>query len=83
LEPRERALEVLVFGLRRSEGVDHAWFEEKTGMTIDSLVGRLLQPLVELKLIADDERRIRLTRDGVMVSDSIFSRLLTRCHLAA
>jgi oxygen-independent coproporphyrinogen-3 oxidase len=83
LGPRERALELLVFALRRREGIDRAWFEKKTGMSLDTLVGCMLQPLVELKLVCDDEQRIRLTRDGLLVSDSIFSQFLSTSRDAA
>ncbi|MEX2139314.1 MAG: radical SAM family heme chaperone HemW [Pirellulales bacterium] len=82
LDDGERALEVLVFALRRREGIDRVWFEKKTGMSLDSLVGEMLQPLVELQLISDDDQRIRLTRDGLLVSDSILSRFLTGIQVA-
>ena len=83
LGPRERAMEVLVFALRRREGVDRAWFAAKTGRSLDSLLGSMLQPLVDLKLLADEKQGIRLTRDGLMVSDSIFSRFLNPSGEAA
>jgi oxygen-independent coproporphyrinogen-3 oxidase len=83
LNPRERALEVLVFALRRREGVDRKWFEAKSGKNLDSLLGQTLQSLVELKLLADDGRRICLTRNGLLVSDSICSQFLTASCVAA
>jgi oxygen-independent coproporphyrinogen-3 oxidase len=83
LGPRERATELLVFALRRREGVDRAWFAAKTGWSVDTLVGRMLGPLVNLKLLSDDEQGVRLTREGLMVSDSIFSRFLTSSQEAA
>ena len=82
LNPYERALEVLVFALRRREGVDREWFKAKTGKSLDSLVGQTLQPLIEQKLMADNGRQICLTRDGLLVSDSICSRLLTAGRVA-
>jgi oxygen-independent coproporphyrinogen-3 oxidase len=76
LAPRERALELLVFALRRLDGVDRAWFEERTGQRLDFIVGGVLAPLVEQNLLADDGQRVRLTRGGLLVSDSIAGLLL-------
>jgi oxygen-independent coproporphyrinogen-3 oxidase len=75
----ERALEVLVFALRRLEGVGRTWFLQKTGTSLDTLLGDLLPPLVRTNLVIEEGDRIRLSRDGLLVSDSIFSRFL-RSH---
>ena len=76
LSPRERALEVLVFALRRIEGVQRSWFQHKTGIGLDTLIGPVLPPLIASNLILDEQKRIRLTREGLFVSDAIFSRFL-------
>jgi oxygen-independent coproporphyrinogen III oxidase len=83
LNPHERALELLVFALRRREGVSREWFKAKTGKSLDSLVGQTLQTLIEQKLMAEDGRQVFLTRDGLLVSDSICSRFLTAKGVAA
>jgi oxygen-independent coproporphyrinogen-3 oxidase len=83
LNPQQRALELLVFALRRRDGVDRRWFETKAGRSIDSLVGEMLPLLTRLKLITDDAQRIRLTREGLLVSDSICSRFLRASRDAA
>jgi oxygen-independent coproporphyrinogen-3 oxidase len=78
LEPEDRARELLVFGLRRMEGVARDWFAAQTGYTLDALVGEPLQRYVSLELLADTGDRVRLTREGLFVSDAIWPDFL-RC----
>ncbi|MFO0899884.1 MAG: radical SAM family heme chaperone HemW [Pirellulales bacterium] len=76
LPPTERARERLVFGLRRLEGVDRQEFEAATGFALDELAGRVLPRFVGRGLLADDGRRVSLTRTGLLVSDSLWGELL-------
>jgi len=76
LEPKDRARERLVFGLRRLEGVNREQFAEANGYEIDSLVGRALREIVEHGLLTDYGNVIRLTRAGLLVSDAIWSKFL-------
>ena len=76
LPPDEKARELLVFGLRRMEGVDRKWFVAQSGFHLDELVGEPLRTLVSAGLLADDGRRVKLTREGLFVSDSIWPELL-------
>ncbi len=76
LAPENVAREALVFGLRRLEGVDRAGFAARTGFEIDALVGEELQRFVELGLLVDEDGRVRLSREGLLVSDSIWPDFL-------
>ena len=76
LAPEDRAREVLVFGLRRLEGVDRATFSQQTGFDIDQLVGQPLRHYTELGMLLDDRQRIRLSRQGLLVSDAIWPDFL-------
>jgi len=76
LPPREKARELLVFGLRRMEGVDREWFAAHSGFQLDELIGEPLRALVSNGLLADDGRRVKLTREALFVSDSIWPELL-------
>ncbi len=78
LEPEDRARELLVFGLRRMEGVARDWFTARTGFKIDALVGQPLEHYLALGLFEDAGERIRLTREGLFVSDAIWPDFL-RC----
>jgi oxygen-independent coproporphyrinogen-3 oxidase len=76
LAPEDRAREHLVFALRRLEGIARANFAERTGCEIDTLVGEPLRKYVGLGLLADDGQRVRLTREGLFVSDAIWPEFL-------
>jgi len=76
LSPEQRAREALVFGLRQLDGVDAAAFAARTGFTIERLVGAVLPAHVEQGLLAFNGDRLRLTRRGLLVSDSIWPGFL-------
>jgi oxygen-independent coproporphyrinogen-3 oxidase len=76
LSPEARARELLVFGLRRIEGVFRREFSNRTGISLDTLVAKPLRRFIELGLLADDGKRIRLTREGLFVSDAIWPEML-------
>jgi oxygen-independent coproporphyrinogen-3 oxidase len=76
LSAAARARELLVFGLRRIAGVDRQWFRERSGFDLDRLVAAPLKKFVALGLLADDGANVRLTRDGLFVSDAIWPEML-------
>jgi oxygen-independent coproporphyrinogen III oxidase len=76
LAPSDRARETLVFGLRRLAGVERDAFEEQTGFAVDVLAGEVIRRMVDLGLLADDGQRIRLTREGLLVSDAMWPEFL-------
>jgi oxygen-independent coproporphyrinogen-3 oxidase len=78
LEPEDRAREMLVFGLRRLEGIRREPFATRTGFRIDDLIGRPLADLVSHGLLRDDGQSVQLTREGLYVSDAIWPRFLRR-----
>ena len=78
LDPEDRARERFVFGMRRLEGVDREEFAAQTGLQLDALVGPALPRMVEAGLFDDNGRRVRLTREGLYVSDAIWPQFLRR-----
>lgn len=76
LEPADRARETLVFGLRRLEGIDRAEFAARTGFEVEALVGEALRRYVEAGFLEADSRHIRLSREGLFVSDAIWPSFL-------
>jgi oxygen-independent coproporphyrinogen-3 oxidase len=78
LEPEDRAREWLVFGLRRLEGVTRETFAERTGFDLDRLVGEPLRRMTGLGLLLDEGGRVRLSREGLFVSDAIWPHFLNR-----
>lgn len=77
LEPEARARETAVLMLRRTVlGVDRADFRERTGFDFDGLAGPALPRHVEGGLLEDDGRRVRLTREGFFLADTVLCDLL-------
>ncbi len=78
LDDEESARERLVFGLRRLEGIQRQAFHEATGFDVNELVGESLTRFVDANLLENTGSRIRLTREGLLVSDSIWPEFLSR-----
>jgi oxygen-independent coproporphyrinogen III oxidase len=78
LGDEDRARERLVIGLRRMRGVNGTEFAVETGFSIELLGGAELQWLLAQRWLEWDAGTLRLTRKGLVVSDSIWSRLLRR-----
>jgi oxygen-independent coproporphyrinogen-3 oxidase len=76
LSPLDRARELLVVGLRRLQGVERKDFAARTGFTIDQLAGKTIERFVERGSLSDDGHTIRLTKEGLFVSDSLWPHLL-------
>lgn len=70
------ARERLVFALRRLEGVDAIGFASQTGFTIEQLGGTALAKFLSLGLLEVAAGRLRLTRAGLLVSDSLWGEFL-------
>ncbi len=76
LPPAEAARERLVFGLRMLEGVERKGLAAATGLEIDALVGDALRGFVAQGLLEDTGDCIRLTRQGLLVSDALWPAFL-------
>ncbi|MEM6259548.1 MAG: radical SAM family heme chaperone HemW [Planctomycetota bacterium] len=69
-----RFAEQLMLGLRLSEGIDAQWFDGHPALRNDQR--ETANEWVDLGLLERAEGRLRLTRKGVFVADSVIARLL-------
>jgi oxygen-independent coproporphyrinogen-3 oxidase len=76
LPPEAKARELLVFALRRLEGVDRSWFKTKCGFEIDALVAEPLKKFIAAGWLQDNGERIKLTREGLFISDALWPEFL-------
>jgi oxygen-independent coproporphyrinogen-3 oxidase len=77
LEPRERAREMLLMGLRLSEGIDAARFAARTGMTLDAALDPdTLGMAVEAGYLMQAEGCLRATPEGRKRLDALLARLV-------
>ncbi len=67
----------LVFGLRRMEGLHRATFQEETGFDLVDLGGEPLRRFLSQGLLQWKDDHLSLTRDGLLISDSLWPDLLS------
>jgi oxygen-independent coproporphyrinogen-3 oxidase len=72
LSPEDRAREALVLGLRRMRGIDCGSFAKRTGYRVEDLGGPALSRHLSLGLLERMGDTLRLTREGLYVSDSLW-----------
>ncbi len=83
LSRRELALDRIVFGLRRIEGVDLGRWGRETGLSLDELIEPdVLERLVQAELLIIDGDFLKLTRRGLMVGDSVCGQILQAAQIA-
>ncbi len=77
LDPEGRARETAVLMLRRTAiGLDRVDFAHRTGCSIDDLAGPVIARFVASGLLDDDGRRVRFTREGLFLADSVLCEML-------
>ena len=76
LSSENRARELFVLGLRQTDGIDPAEFAPRSGLELRSLAGEALDQLIEQGLIEEADGRIRLSREGRFLADSVAGELL-------
>lgn len=68
--------EFMFLGLRLTEGVSFAGFEERFGQGMKNIYGSQIEELVKDELLQEDEIGIRLTKRGVDISNYVFEKFL-------
>ena len=76
MTPLEAEQERVVLGLRRRDGLDRGEFLSASGFALDAVAGPAIRRWVAGGLATDDGQRVRLTRDGLLVSDSLWGDVL-------
>lgn len=77
LTPEERARETATLMIRRVQmGINRSDFLTRTGFSIDELAGPAILRNLQNGLLIDDGTSIRLTRQGVMLGDTVASDFL-------
>ena len=77
LDAEARARETAVLMLRRTMiGLDRDDFRWRTGFDLDTLAGATIEKYVGRGLLEDDSRRIRFTREGLFLADTVLCEFL-------
>jgi len=78
MDAEAAARERLVVGLRRRDGVERTAFRKASGIDVDAIAGPAIAAWIAQGLATDDGATIRLTRAGLLVSDSLWAEVLVR-----
>ncbi len=77
LAPEERAREMLLMGLRLTEGIDPARFARRTGIALaDAIDGETLSRAIEAEYLEADPARLRATPAGRLRLDALLAQLV-------
>lgn len=76
LTPEAKARESLVMNLRQLDGVERDNFARDTGFDYHDLCRTEIQWLKEIGMLEEVDNRLKLTSEGIFVSDRIFSELV-------
>lgn len=76
LTQKEQMEEEMFLGLRKKSGVSMARFEEKFGRSFDELYGEIVKDLVQQGLMQIDGDRVRMTKRGLFLGDTVAERFI-------
>jgi oxygen-independent coproporphyrinogen-3 oxidase len=71
LPQKQRASEILIMALRMTSGISKKEFIQRSGFDLNELFEKQLNKLTQTGLISFDDERVRLTRKGLSVADSV------------
>lgn len=78
LDQKSQIEEFMILGLRMMAGVSKTEFQKRFGQTMDEKYGAVLEKLNALSLIQEQGEYIRLTEQGIDVSNEIFIMFMDR-----
>jgi putative oxygen-independent coproporphyrinogen III oxidase len=76
LSQREQMEEEMFLGLRKKSGVSMVRFEEKFERSFQKLYGDIVKDLVQQGLIQVDGDRVRMTKKGLFLGDTVAERFI-------
>lgn len=76
LSQKEQMEEEMFLGLRKKSGVSMARFEEKFGRSFDGLYGEIVRDLVQQGLMQIENDRVRMTKRGLFLGDTVAERFI-------
>ena len=76
LTEKDEMAEFMFLGLRMTEGVSKAEFQEYFGNAVEKIYGEVLEKYKRQRMLAEKENRIFLTRAGIHVSNVVMADFL-------
>ena len=72
LSLRKRMIETIILGLRTKGGVSYKKFKTRFKVDINNTFHKQIKKLVNLGLLQRDDNRIKLTRKGIFLANTVF-----------
>ncbi len=72
LSLRKRMIENIILGLRTKDGVGYKIFKTRFGVNLNDIFPEQIKKLVNLVLLQKDNYRIRLTKKGIFLANTVF-----------
>jgi len=72
LSLRKRMIETIILGLRTKDGVGYKIFKTRFGVNLNDIFPEQIKKLVNLGLLQKDNYRIKLTKKGVFLANTVF-----------
>lgn len=76
LSQQEQMEETMFLGLRLTEGVSKAEFHRQFGVSMEQIYGEVIQENIAQGLLADEAGYLRLTREGMDLSNYVMAQFL-------
>lgn len=73
---KEKIEEEMFLGLRRRSGVSDSLFQQKYGVSLFDVYGKEIKRLSQKEWVEYDKDTIRMTRQGLMFGNEVFSSFL-------
>jgi oxygen-independent coproporphyrinogen-3 oxidase len=72
LSLRKRMIETIILGLRTKDGVGYKKFKTRFGVNLNDIFSKQVSKLVNLGLLQKDNYRIKLTKKGIFLANTVF-----------
>jgi len=72
LSLRKRMIETIILGLRTKDGVGNKKFKTRFGVNLNDIFPEQIKKLVNLGLLQKDNYRIKLTKKGIFLANTVF-----------
>jgi len=72
LSSRKRMIETVILGLRTKNGISYKKYKTRFGVDLNNTFPQQINKLVNLELLQKDDCKIKLTRKGIFLANTVF-----------
>ena len=72
LSLRKRMIETIILSLRTKDGVGYKKFKTRFGADLNDTFPEQIKKLIDLRLLQKDNYRIKLTKKGIFLANTVF-----------